>query len=329
VPISDLSQRNIIGQTSLTPCISFIYLLETKKRQMEALAQGYGSDSSNSSSEEADKIIESTSSINSNKSGTMTTATSTSNSMNNTNSLNLLVSNYSDDSSIDGNDDDQNANVTVKNNKNSSSNIDAENQKRRYSNDAKQSTNKKAKYNQLPSPRLCNIGKNGTDNAFDALILFPKDYINIERQKQQPQKQQKECQNDGKKNKNEKSSSNLLSAKLNSLYNNFYSNDNNINGAGSSSFAKHLKNQKEFGNPHLFPSIITHFGIDPLGSNCLNLDDTSIETGKETGTGKSTATASYHSHSRSKTFGRFEFVEKIVQKEEENRIRNANASSMH
>jgi hypothetical protein len=59
------------------------------------------------------------------------------------------------------------------------------------------------------------------------------------------------------------------------------------------------------------------------------MDDRSIETGKETGTGKSTATANYHSHSRSKTFGGFEFVEKIVQKEEENCIQNANASSMH
>jgi HCNGP-like protein. len=57
----------------------------------------------------------------------------------------------------------------------------------------------------------------------------------------------------------------ILMEKLDQLYQN--------ENAGGKSFAEHLKCQKEFGNPHLFPSIIEHFGIDEMESNIGQLDD--------------------------------------------------------
>ena len=62
------------------------------------------------------------------------------------------------------------------------------------------------------------------------------------------------------------------------------------------SFAEQLKLQKDFGNPHMFPSVIEHFGIDPLESN------SSILKVK---------------------FQGFEFIDRLMVKEEENRIREA------
>lgn len=60
----------------------------------------------------------------------------------------------------------------------------------------------------------------------------------------------------------------------------------------SGSFAQHLKQQKEFGNKSIFPGIIEHFKIDPMGSN---IDKNIFES--------------------------FEYIERLLAKEEENRIR--------
>ena len=58
------------------------------------------------------------------------------------------------------------------------------------------------------------------------------------------------------------------------------------------SFAQHLKQQKEFGNKSIFNEIIHHFKIHPMGSNVDK-----------------------------NNFGSFEYIERLLVKEEENRIR--------
>merc|ERR1711957_288920 len=74
-----------------------------------------------------------------------------------------------------------------------------------------------------------------------------------------------------------------LAEKLDTMYQKFHqkttttttisaNNDGKSRGGSGSgtigkSFANNLKSQKEFGNPHLFPSIIQQFGIDPMDSN--------------------------------------------------------------
>jgi hypothetical protein len=58
------------------------------------------------------------------------------------------------------------------------------------------------------------------------------------------------------------------------------------------SFAQHLKQQKEFGNKSIFNEIIDHFKIHPMGSN---IDKNN--------------------------FGSFEYIERLLVKEEENRLR--------
>jgi len=61
-----------------------------------------------------------------------------------------------------------------------------------------------------------------------------------------------------------------------------------------SELASNLKSKKEFGNPALFPSIVNHFGIDVSGSNICP-----------------------------EKFGRFEFVDRLLESEERARIRSA------
>ena len=90
-----------------------------------------------------------------------------------------------------------------------------------------------------------------------------------------------------------------------------------------------MKHQKEFGNPHLFPSIITHFGIDSRGSNgnfsCLDDDNYHNSSSGDDGTRNVNGDEKKHDvfGVMSVKFGKFEYIENIVQKEEENRIRNA------
>ena len=59
-----------------------------------------------------------------------------------------------------------------------------------------------------------------------------------------------------------------MSAKLDRMYRNFYSSSSfSSPSAEPRSFASHLRSQHEFGNPDLFPSVVKHCGIDPMGTN--------------------------------------------------------------
>ena len=60
-----------------------------------------------------------------------------------------------------------------------------------------------------------------------------------------------------------------MSAKLDRMYRNFYSSSSfsSSSSAEPRSFASHLRSQHEFGNPDLFPSVVKHCGIDPMGTN--------------------------------------------------------------
>jgi len=165
----------------------------------------------------------------------------------------------------------------------------------------------------LPRPRLA--GED--DTPFDALILFPKDYITPFSRRHQRRQAAIGIGINGSTAVGNRGIKSIgirlgLAEKLDSMYNNFYSTttvtskdggkgpngNSNNNGSTVKSFANHLKAQKEFGNPHLFPSIIQHFGIDPMGSNIPK----SMWDPKN-------------------DFAPFEYVERIVAKEEENRLR--------
>ena len=158
----------------------------------------------------------------------------------------------------------------------------------------------------FPNPKLLqNENDQNQHNAFDSLILFPKDYVSDHVIEKLRLDNQMEAGNDD----------DALATKLNDMYTKFYpassdessklkTSKGNITttSSSSSSFAKHLKEQKEFGNPHLFPSIISHFGINPMGTNVIEAN-------------------------KNEQFAKFEYVENIVQKEEENRIRLASNST--
>jgi len=125
-----------------------------------------------------------------------------------------------------------------------------------------------------------------TDDPYDSLILFRKDYLLTKSRKTQCIGTQEDQVHDKQ----------LLDT-LNKLQNN-----------GASSFARTLKSQKEFGNPHLFSEIISHFEIDPLESNMRLHQGNTIEGGQE--------------KEKNITFERFEYVDRLVQKEEEIRNRS-------
>lgn len=256
---------------------------------MEALAQGYGSDSSNSSTSSKEDDNDS------NK---------------NSDTLHLLASNYSDDSN-DGQKDGSNSNDNR-----SSNNSHSLTKKYLASNNLPSPPSKKQRQhdaNTIPPPRISNPT---TDNSFDALALFPKDYIS--QKMEQFQIQSQTMQDLGDDIKEEKTSNKIiLSTKLNNMYHKFYTDGGNGN-ASKTSFAKHLKSQKEYGNPHLFPSIISHFGIDPLGTNSI------MAGSKNTSNGIASTPAS----GNKPMFAKFEYVEKIMQKEEENRIRQYTNSTI-
>jgi len=254
---------------------------------MDALAQGYGSDSSNSSSTSTQN--------NDNDAATKKKPEAGGG------SLTLLASAYSD-----GNDDgsEQSHDDVDIGNANTNANVSSDEPvtKRQKTNETQkiEKTEQQQRHDVFPTPRIAN--PDGSDNPYDALVLFPKNYVT----KYQSKQHQTSKQRLG------------LATKLDHLYQQFYNNQDmkdlsqtttrnsktvNPNTSKSNiSFAQQLKNQKEFGNPHLFPSIISHFGIDPRGSNlkkvCCDVS----------------------------SFSKFEYVERIVQKEEENRIRIANAS---
>ena len=217
---------------------------------MDALAQGYGSDSSSDGSTE-----------------------------NKTQALGLLA-NYSDNSSSDE-DADETAmknrplvigtaiietkeSTSMQQGNDSSSPMKHGSKKRKLS-----ETQTEKNQNGLPSPPL--LSSSAVSSSRDNLILFSKNYLT--------NKLQYKTAN----------TENQLQEKLEQMHQHQSTGTNK-------SFAEQLKLQKDFGNPHMFPSVIEHFGIDPLESN------SSILKVK---------------------FQGFEFIDRLMVKEEENRIREA------
>jgi len=121
----------------------------------------------------------------------------------------------------------------------------------------------------LPPPPLLSPSSSDPSSSRDNLILFSKNYLT-------DRLQYKASNTD-----------NQLQEKLERMHQHKNS---------GRSFAEQLKCQKDFGNPHMFPSTIEHFGIDPLVSNASNFKT---------------------------TFEGFEFIDRLMVKEEENRIREA------
>lgn len=87
------------------------------------------------------------------------------------------------------------------------------------------------------------------------------------------------------------------------------------------SFADQLKSQTEFGNPHMFHSIIDHFGIDPMENNVH-----SAFHGNGHGNQKVPAEKETYVSGKSKQFENFEFLERLLVKEEENRVRQGSST---
>jgi len=202
---------------------------------MDALAQGYGSDSSASSQDAPSS---------NNKSTTIG-----------------LLANYSDDSDDDGADAEtppQHEDTTnlVNNEKGIGSSTNESSTSTSQATKKRKLSETIATTCSLPSPRL---KSSASDN--NTSLLFSKNYL-------QNKLHYKTTNNDP-----------ALISKLNQLH------ENKI------SFAQQLKSQKEFGNPHMFGSVIECFGIDPMESNL--------------GAG----------------FEGFEYIDRLLVKEEENRVR--------
>ena len=211
---------------------------------MDALAQGYGSDSSDGSAE------------------------------NKTQTLGLLA-NYSDNSSSDEDADrplvigtaiiETNESSSIQQGNDSSSSIVHGSKKRKLFISEIQTEKHQ---NGLPLPPLLS---SSASSSQDNLMLFSKNYVT--------NKLQYKTTN----------TDHQLHDKLEQMHQHQSTGTNK-------SFAEQLKLQKDFGNPHMFPSVIEHFGIDPLESN------SSILKVK---------------------FQGFEFIDRLMVKEEENRIREA------
>ena len=120
---------------------------------------------------------------------------------------------------------------------------------------------------------------------FDALILFDEDYVTPRLSRTRPPKKDDQEFND-KMSKLEK--------KLDGMYKHFHENKDST----TLSFASQLKRQKDFGNPHLLPSIIDHYGIYEHGSNLP----------KELWDPQN-------------AFSSFEYTDQLLKKEEEIRVR--------
>ncbi len=282
---------------------------------MDALTHGYGSSSDD------DNEVSSTTKNDKNDDKFEATSSATAS------ALHLLASKYSDDESDDNIQSStfSSVNRNSKNKQNANEN-DMIPPFKKQKPDQNDNTDTKMQ-SQLPKPRLYNPQ---IHNPFESLVLFPKDYVSTLLKEKQQQNQP------NTNNRNIR-----LETKLNNLYHQFNTipnskndNPNNHTSTLSSSFATHLKNQKEFGNPHLFPSIIEHFGIDPLGSNCVmklyytdndkkNKENDNNENDTHGNKNGQTKTKNVSSSS-SLLFAKFEYVENIVQKEEENRIRKYN-----
>lgn len=228
---------------------------------MDALAQGYGSDSDSSSSSNL----------------------KSSSPPKQSQHLNLLA-NYSDDDS--STDENGNTPVAQDSNEITKQNIETNNsKKRKLDTEAKSAVDPLAsiEITTLPDPRLLLSSASSTEYT----VLFEKNYIVSKLKYSAP-------------NMNK-----ALQEKLEQM--------SQHQGTGNC-FATKLKSQKDFLNPHMFPSVIEHFGIDPMESNIgsKNLDDTGSEINEEA-----------CNSCISLQFGKFEYIDRLRVKEEENRIREA------
>mmetsp|Transcript_15261 Transcript_15261/g.29062 ORF Transcript_15261/g.29062 Transcript_15261/m.29062 type:complete len:313 (-) Transcript_15261:729-1667(-) len=162
--------------------------------------------------------------------------------------------------------------------------------------------------NVLPPPSLLDTSATTNNNNnnkektssdhFQSSLLFQKDYTKELRQKLSQQLQIQSQNKDEIISKDKQQ----LTKKLEQLHIKFHrsnqsssSGDGAANAPSSSSFAAHLKSQKEFGNPHLLKSIIEHYSLSPLGSSHVG-----------------------------NSFGKFEYVDRLVVAEERTRMAAAN-----
>jgi hypothetical protein len=230
-------------------------LTPSTSSKMDLIEQGYGSDSSDGSAEKKSQTLG-------------------------------LLANYSDDSSTCSSEDDgdreddavMNPLGTCDTENNSSTNSGNQSlrkgnssftaetspsiKKRKLSSETKSADTNCG----LPPPQLL-LPSSSADPSLDNLFIFSKNYLT--------NKLQYKISN----------TDSQLQIKLEQMHQHTNS---------GISFAEQLKCQQDFGNPHMFPSAIEHFGIDPLESNASDLKA---------------------------TFGEFEFIDRLMVKEEENRIR--------
>lgn len=172
----------------------------------------------------------------------------------------------------------------------------------------------------LPQPRL--FQPSCADDPYTSLALFSKNYI-----------QEKISQQSGSLNQpqNLSSPSSSLSpstTRTQQLSDATWDTLNQLR-QNTASFAKTLKSQKEFGNPHLFPSVIEYFEIDPMESNIsldvhvdIDANNSTNKDGKADIMGVDSKRPSVKIVKSNDKFEKFEYLERLMQKEEENRIRN-------
>jgi len=134
----------------------------------------------------------------------------------------------------------------------------------------------------LPAPKL------SSTDTYQSLTAFNKDYTTNLRRKLAQQLQTQTRERGDTVIPAEKQQ---LNNKLEQLYEKFQQNEST-----TSSFAKHIKNQEDFGNPHLLKSVIDHYELKGLGSNIGN------------------------------SFKSFEQIDRLVVAEEKARIAQANNS---
>ena len=115
----------------------------------------------------------------------------------------------------------------------------------------------------LPPPRL-----SGGGDPFGELVRFGSD--RTARLRSGLSSAAADADADGAGTAATAAASDGMSAKLDRMYRNFYSSSSSSFSSPSAeprSFASHLRSQHEFGNPDLFPSVVKHCGIDPMGTN--------------------------------------------------------------
>ena len=110
----------------------------------------------------------------------------------------------------------------------------------------------------LPTPNL------SSTDTYQSLTTFNKDYTTDLRQKLSQQLQTQTRERGDTAVSTEKQQ---LNNKLEQLYKKFQSESSS---STTSSFAKHIKSNKDFGNPHLLKSVIDHYELKGLGSNIGN-----------------------------------------------------------